>query len=211
MTDSSHAHLGIRLPDAGSSSRAGPVPLTCQPANGTHQLATPSSTQIPVQRPTQPSSSSVAPPPHNRGEGTGPNPQPAHITHENARAQAVRQAPQGDVARPRTETDNPRATEHQGTPAEPLHNEAAPAGNIVPIPVPAPIQLLEPARNQLFVDEETLARIRGIAMAKEENSRKVSLPDIIPGFKASTLEIGEHTASRFSPSTQYSQTKGHEL
>ena len=36
MTDSSHAYLGIRLPDTRSGGRTGPVSLTCQLAAGNH-------------------------------------------------------------------------------------------------------------------------------------------------------------------------------
>ncbi|KAH9474972.1 hypothetical protein JR316_0012071 [Psilocybe cubensis] len=46
---------------------------------------------------------------------------------------------------------------------------------------------------QLFVDEDTLARIRAEAANKGTDlvKKKVSLPEIVPGFKASSLEIGE--------------------
>jgi len=183
MTESSHAHLGIRLPDTGSGSRTGPGSLTRQSAAGNHQLPTPSSTQVPAQRPTQPSSSSAATPQPNRGENPGPRPQSGHVAREDNRPHTNREA------------EAPRDTRHPDTAEEPPRNEAAPASNAVPNPDPAPIRLPGPAQDQLFVDDDTLARIRGMAMAKEESPKKVSLPDIIPGFKASSLEIGEHIIS----------------
>jgi hypothetical protein len=71
-------------------------------------------------------------------------------------------------------------------------NKANPASNATPNLVPALGHLPEPAHNVLFVNNDTLAQFRGIASAKEESPKKVLLPDIIPGFKASSLDIGEH-------------------
>lgn len=90
----------------------------------------------------------------------------------------------------RTLTD-PQAL--QSNPAEPPHNEATPADIAIPIPGPAPVQ--PPGLAQLFVDDNTLAQIHGITAAKDENTKKAILPDIIPGFKASSLDIGEPTVS----------------
>ena len=53
------------------------------------------------------------------------------------------------------------------------------------------------SQNQLFVDDNVLAHICGIAMAKEESTKKVSLPNIIPGVEASSLKIGEHLLHLF--------------
>jgi len=54
----------------------------------------------------------------------------------------------------------------------------------VQLPVPAP-----DLQQQLFVEEDALARIRALASAKEDPLKKASLPDIIPGFKANPLKI----------------------
>ena len=50
----------------------------------------------------------------------------------------------------------------------------------------------DPAHRQLFIDNDTLAHIHSLALAKEEGNKKVTLPDIIPGFKASPLGIGKN-------------------
>jgi hypothetical protein len=155
MTESSHAHLGIRLPDTGSGSRTGPGSLTRQSAAGNHQLPTPSSTQVLAQRPTQPSSSSAATLQPNRGENPGPRPQSGHVMHEDGRPHTNR------------DTEAPRDTRHPATAGEPPRNEATPASNAVPNPDPAPIRLPGPAQDQLFIDDDTLAWIHGMAMTKE--------------------------------------------
>ena len=120
MTKSSHTHLGIRLPDTGSSSRTSPVSLTCQSTTGNHQLATPLPTQAMAQRLTQPSSSSVAPPQPNRTENTGQGPQLGQVTHDNYRAHANCQAHQDETTCLRAETEALRATQQLGTAAEPV-------------------------------------------------------------------------------------------
>jgi hypothetical protein len=43
-------------------------------------------------------------------------------------------------------------------------------------------------------------------MAKEESPKKVLLPDIIPGFKASSLEIGELTFLSFGYPVELDQS-----
>jgi hypothetical protein len=157
MTESSHAHLGIRLPDSGNGSRTGSGSLTRQSANGAHQLATPSSTQVPTQRLTQPSASSAAPPQPVRRDNLGPGPQLGHITHENNRAHTDRQTLQDETTPPRAEDEAIRPPQQLGSAAEPPRNEAAPADNAVPNPDPMPVRLPIPAQNQLFVDDDTLA------------------------------------------------------
>jgi hypothetical protein len=58
----------------------------------------------------------------------------------------------------------------------PQHNAAAPS----PIP---PV---------LFADQGTINRARMAAVAANEGDKKLSLPDIIPGFKANSLDVHEY-------------------
>ena len=99
----------------------------------------------------------------------------------------------GQNGTPKNRHQCPKGYPQLGTAAEPPHNEAAPSSNADSNLDPVPIWLPDLTQNQLFFDDDTLAQICGIAVAKEESTKKVSLPDIIPGFKASSLEIGENT------------------
>ena len=44
----------------------------------------------------------------------------------------------------------------------------------------------------LFTDQDTIDRARAAAVASRDSDRKLSLPEIIPGFKASPLDIHEY-------------------
>jgi hypothetical protein len=47
----------------------------------------------------------------------------------------------------------------------------------------------------LFLDPTGLARVRAAAAATRGEDKKVELPDLVPGFKSSALDIGEHFSS----------------
>lgn len=49
---------------------------------------------------------------------------------------------------------------------------------------------------RLFEDEDTLARLKEVFKPKEVE-KKVALPEIQPGFKASCLSVGERTSFPF--------------
>jgi hypothetical protein len=127
-----------------------------------------------------------------RGNFLGLRPHEGHITHEINQARAVPKACQENTVHPRADAEIPRAVQNADIAAEPPCNKAALVGVAIPNPAPAPVRIPKPARNLLFIDEDAFAQLYGMAVAKEENQRKVSLPDITPGFKASSLDIGEH-------------------
>jgi hypothetical protein len=127
-----------------------------------------------------------------RGDFPGPGPHKGHVTHEINQAHAVPHARQENTVHPRADAEIPRAVQNADIAAEPPCNEATPVGVAIPNLAPAPVRIPEPAQNLLFVDEDAFAQLRGMAVAKEESQRKVSLPDIVPGFKASSLDTGEH-------------------
>ena len=64
-------------------------------------------------------------------------------------------------------------------------------------PAPQDIPAQEPLQHQLFVDADTLAQVHALAVARDDSSKKVVLLEIILGFKANPLGIGEY--SIFSP------------
>jgi hypothetical protein len=45
----------------------------------------------------------------------------------------------------------------------------------------------------LFVDQEAVDKVKDAAIASREGDKKLSLPDIIPGFKANSLDVREYT------------------
>jgi hypothetical protein len=115
MTDSSHAHLGLRLPDTGGSSRSGPAPPTRHPTIGNHRLSMPPSTIIPAQRPPLPPMTPALP---TRGDFPGPRPHKGHVTHKINQACTVPQARQENTVYPRADAEIPRAVQNADIPAE---------------------------------------------------------------------------------------------
>jgi hypothetical protein len=50
----------------------------------------------------------------------------------------------------------------------------------------------------LFIGQEAVDRARDAAIAAKDGDKKLSLPDIVPGFKANSLDVREYAVS-FAP------------
>jgi hypothetical protein len=49
-----------------------------------------------------------------------------------------------------------------------------------------------PAQPVLFADPQVVDRARAAAIAARDGDKKPSLPDIVPGFKANSLDVREY-------------------
>jgi len=47
----------------------------------------------------------------------------------------------------------------------------------------------------LFADPEAMNKARAATIAARDSDKKLSLPDIIPGFKANSLDVREYLSS----------------
>ena len=43
----------------------------------------------------------------------------------------------------------------------------------------------------LFLDQETIDRVKAAVAMPKDDGKKIILPDVVPGFKASSLEVGK--------------------
>jgi len=80
------------------------------------------------------------------------------------------------------------------TPPEPAQAGAAPLGR-------------NPSIVRLFEDDDTIARLKEAFKPRDEG-KKVSLPDIQPGFKASALDVGEHHSLSVRSPDKWLRAKG---
>lgn len=180
------AHLGLHLPGSSSSAREPPAGQT---------PPSPPSTQRPsAARPTAPAAGL---PPHAIPTQARANPQtqPIPAAALPADRELIRRQ-QDEITRLREQVA--RLAGNQPPAAQPPRpiTQATPAGNNdAPAGPDATAQQQEPQR-ALFMDNAAAehARAQLVAKAAEENApKKTSLPDIIPGFKASPLSLGKRT------------------
>ena len=185
-----YSHLGLNLPasNTSTSSIQGPTPLSPPPTQATSgsttiriprllgsggasrtQGAPISSTPSGDQGPVQSATSGVAPVLATRSADAESNASRALIKELKMELAALR-----SLMDP-----NPASTTSTTNRGEGLIPTSHPATN-----------LPDTTLHRLFEDDDTLARIKEIfAASKEENGKKGPLPEIVPGFKASSLDL----------------------
>ncbi|KAF8234751.1 hypothetical protein L208DRAFT_815420 [Tricholoma matsutake] len=185
------AHLGLHLPGSSSSTR--------EPPAGQTPPSPPSTQQPSAARPTAPAAGlhpHTAPTQTRATTQTHPGPATATpVDRELFRRQ------QDEITRLREQVA--RLASNQPLAAQPtqLRTQAAPAGNDNESVGPdAPARQQGPQRT-LFLEDAAAehARAQLVAKTAEETAlKKTSLPDIIPGFKASPLSLGEYALSSYT-------------
>jgi hypothetical protein len=184
------AHLGLRLPGPSSSPRGHPA---------TQAPPSPPSSQQPTS--TRPTASNLSAPPNPIAAQTHPNPQvgpiPADATAAPIDREEVIQHQNDEITRLRAQIVQ-LATTHTpaAQPAQPGTEPAPPQGNVAPTAPEPPVQPPGPP-HALFMDGAVAEQARALLVAKaadESLPKKASLPDIIPGFKASLLSLGEYNS-----------------
>jgi len=182
---SRYIHLGLNLPSTSSGGSTGqgpshsnmqPIAIAAQgPTIGTNspQLSTPPVTQV-SSAAIETQSSAAAPrqaqsQPRSPNETPVPNRQRKTVPPPSPRTRIIQL--EAELA----------VLQASNLPGDPLHHSAT---RVLPVAAPQPEPLL-----CLFEDDATLARIKDAMTIKEESGRR--LPDIIPGFKANTLDLGK--------------------
>jgi hypothetical protein len=54
----------------------------------------------------------------------------------------------------------------------------------------------------LFTDQDTIDRVKAASTLSKDDGKKLVLPDVVPGFKASSLEVGKCPFPPYLPHAQ---------
>jgi hypothetical protein len=177
-----HSHLGLNFGRAGPS-QASTSGLQSPPQSQKVQQQ---------QQHQQPNPGHAAPPPLHPEPANPVQPPPAPAENPVVNAPAVDRipAPAGPAAlQPVIQVAQQCAAELAALRARLAQLEAN--GNKVPPHAGA-------APPVLFVDQSTIDKAREAAIAARDGDKKPSLPDIIPGFKANSLDVCEFLVSHFN-------------
>jgi hypothetical protein len=198
-----HAHTGLNLGEPTGSSAS---PRNTAPSNAGASSTRPQSRQ-PPQPPitppaTQQNQPAIQPPVQQNRSVIQP---PAQQNHPNSLPPTGPVAPAGGEHHP---ANGPQATRPAAGGINPINPETAPPA-VGPNPqsqadeiqaLKARLESYEkdgtPLANMhqprvLFSDQETIDRVKAAVAPLKDDGKKLVLPDVVPGFKASSLDVGK--------------------
>ena len=184
-----YQHLNLNLDDSGPSSRT--TGLQSPPQTQQQQQQRPQQQQ--QQHPQQPQQHLGPPPGHAPPQPDHPPPPDEHIPNRPEVPAPGVPAPANPICAPvQPPADPPRVIDQHTTELAALRARIAQLERDADRAPPRPATPPRYVPPVLFADQDTIDRARAAAVASRDSDRKLSLPEIIPGFKASPLDIREY-------------------